>query len=169
MRYIHHNLFIAMLFFCSCISVYADPGYRDQVKQLIEKKEAPEGIVFEIVNRDKYFLNLALPEVAYLSKKLRIRFPGLSIIVVSHGNEMFSLTRENQNKNPEMLEQLQSLSGEGISVHVCGTLAEIRKVDHSEFPSNVEVAVSGPTEIEKYMDLGFVHIKISNKKNNISK
>lgn len=158
------NVFYIILFFCFCVNTYADSSHREQVKQLINKKEAPEGVVFEIVTKEKYFLNLALPEVAYLSKRLQSRFPELSIIVVSHGSEMFALTYANQKKNPELTEQLESLSGKNINVHVCGTLAEMRNVDHSKFPSNIEVAVSGPTEIEKYIDLGFVHIKISTMK-----
>ena len=158
------NIFYIVLFFCFCVNAYADPDYREQIKQLINKKEVPEGVVFEVVTGDKYFLNLALPEVAYLSRQLRSRFPELSIIVVSHGSEMFALTRVNQKKNPELINQLESLSGKNINVHVCGTLAEMRNVDHGDFPSNVEVAVSGPTEIEKYIDLGFIHIKISARK-----
>ena len=160
MRHTISRLFFSILLFCFCASGYADSGYREQVNKLIKQKETPEGVVFEVVNKDKYFLNMALPEVARLSKQLRQRFPGLNIVVVSHGSEMFALTRANQDKNPQLVEQLESLSGEDVSVHVCGTLAEMRNVDHGEFPSNVEVAVSGPTEIEKYIDLGFVHIKI---------
>ena len=159
MRFAYYNFFLAILIFC--FPVNADSGYREQVKQLIAKKDVPEGVVFEVINQDKNFLMQALPEIDELSRRLRLRFPGLDIIVISHGSEMFALTRSNQKKNPVLVEQLESLSGESVNVHVCGTLAEMRNVDHSEFPSNVEVAVSGPTEIEKYIDLGFVHIKIS--------
>ena len=165
MRHPISRLLYSILLFCFCASVNADAEYREQVKKLIKQKEAPEGVVFEVVNKDKHFLNMALPEAAYLSKLLRQRFPELNIIVVSHGSEMFALTRANQKTNPRLVEQLESLSGEDVSVHVCGMLAEMRNVDHDEFPSNVEVAVSGPTEIEKYIDLGFVHIKISTIKN----
>ncbi|MDH5191984.1 MAG: DsrE family protein [Gammaproteobacteria bacterium] len=151
--------YILAVIFLFCTPAYAD--YQEQVKQIIEKTTPPEGVVFEVVSKDKRFLNQAIPEIERLSRQLKSHFPDLEIVVVSHGSEMFALTRSNQKNNPELVEQLESLSGEGVNVHVCGTLAEMRNVDHSEFPSNIEVAVSGPTEIAKYIDLGFVHIKVS--------
>ena len=155
-------IFIFIFVFVTGNAVADDvPAYERAIDSIVSKAEEPEGVVFEIVSAHNNFLLWALPEVQRLSNRLHQKFPGVKIVVVSHGSEMFALTSEGQKKQPALKQQLESLSENEIDVHVCGTLAEMRHVSHESFPENVEVATHGPSEINKYIDLGFVHIKLS--------
>jgi len=138
--------------------------YQSQLESLLSSNETPEGVVFEIIDRDKLFLNWALPEVEKQAKHLRQRFPDLDIVIVSHGQEMFALTRTNQSENPLLKSQLDILKSQDIQVHVCGTYAGWRGLDESAFPDNVDVAAEGPAQINDYIKLGYVHIKVARQK-----
>ena len=136
-------------------------GYELAVDKLLENAQAPIGVVFEVVSRDEHFLEKALPEVSRLTEKIRKRFPGLDIVLVTHGREMFFLTKSNQEKNPQVKRRINSLLADDVTVHVCGTFAAWQGVDPSEFPDSINVAAAGPTQIEDYVSLGYTHIKIS--------
>ena len=138
--------------------------YQSQLESLLSAKEAPEGVVFEIIDRDKLFLNWALPEVEKQAKRLRQRFPDLDIVIVSHGQEMFALTSANQSKNPQLKTQLDLLKSQDIQVHVCGTYAGWRGLDESAFPDNVDVSAEGPAQINDYIKLGYEHIEVARQK-----
>ena len=140
--------------------LHAASGYQEKVQQLIDSGLEPEGVVFEIVSGDKKALNWAFPIVLDLSKQLRSKYPKLDIAVVSHGSEQFALTREQLSLNQTLQDQLATLSDTEVSVHVCGTLAEWRGVEASEFTELVDVAAEGPAQINDYIKLGYVPIRI---------
>ncbi len=132
-----------------------------QVAQLVAASEAPPGVVFEIVSRQKDFLDWALPEARAMSRRLRQRFPELAIAVVSHGREQFALMQARQAQKPQVHSLVQALTGEeNVDVHVCGTFAEMNDVAAEAFPDYVNVAAAGPAQINDYKKLGYVHIKI---------
>lgn len=134
------------------------PDYQKKISAILDSETQPEGVVFEIINRDVLFLNWALPEVEKQSERLRQKFPDLEIVVVSHGREMFSLTRSKQMENPGLKSRLDQLVSQKIPVYVCGTYAERQGVDDSEFPENIRVAAEGPAQINDYINLGYIHV-----------
>ena len=86
------SMFLTCSVFFPAHSMADSPAYLKKIDSIINAGEPPEGVVFEIINRDVLFLNWALPEVEKQSVRLRNKFPDLDIVVVSHGREMFSLT-----------------------------------------------------------------------------
>lgn len=142
------------------LSAIASTDYQNKVTQLINSGFEPEGVVFEIVGK-KGLLDWALPVVVDLSTQLRAKYPRLDIAVVSHGSEQFALTKDQLALNKALQEQLADLQSSEISVHVCGTLAEWRGVEASEFTELVDVAAEGPAQINDYIKLGYVRIRIS--------
>lgn len=131
-----------------------------QVNELIAEKKIPDGVVFELVSRNPKLLETVLPRVQNMVSALKQAYPKLDIAVVSHGREMFALTKENAASSPESHKAVRSLLGGNVKVHVCGAYAEHKKVDQSAFPEYIDVASHGPELIRDYLSLGYTHIKI---------
>jgi intracellular sulfur oxidation DsrE/DsrF family protein len=152
------TLFLSVLFISQ--PTFADNSAQ-KIKQLIASKEAPSGVVFEIVTNKENSLNWALPKVQGYIKQLRKKFPGLEIAVVTHGNEEFALKKNNEKKYKKVHTLTQQLvKDEHIPVHVCGTYASYKGVEEEAFPDYVDVAAEGPATINDYVALGYVKIKI---------
>lgn len=132
-----------------------------ELEEVLQRNEAPAGVVFEIVSGDSEHLRWAIPAVQQYIRQLRQRFPELPIAVVSHGKEQFSLTRDKQKKYSKVHKGIQSLvKDSNVPVHVCGTYADWHNVDESEFPDYVDVAAAGPVQINDYRQLGYLLVKV---------
>lgn len=151
-------LIFSNLFF---ISVSQASDSNQQVEDILSLKEAPSGIVFEIVTGSANSLEWALPEVQNHIKTLRARFPELEIAVVTHGDEQFALKTANNKKYNKVHSLTQQLvQKDHIPLHVCGTYAGWKNVGEEEFPDYVNVAAAGPATINDYIALGYTLIKI---------
>ena len=133
----------------------------EQVEEILSLKEAPAGIVFEIVTGESNSLEWALPETQSYIKELRARFPKLDIAIVTHGNEQFAL-KSNNNKKYKKVHSLtqQLVQSDHVPLHVCGTYAGWKGVNEEDFPDYVNVAAAGPATINDYVALGYTLIKI---------
>jgi intracellular sulfur oxidation DsrE/DsrF family protein len=132
----------------------------EQVDRVLAAAQAPDGVVFEIVSNRADTLRWAIPAVRRYAAKLRKRFPKLPIAVVSHGDEEFALTKANRKRYRGVHKGIQSLRADNIPVAVCGAYAETHKVSPQDFPSYVEVAPTGPSEIRAYREFGYhvIHV-----------
>lgn len=132
-----------------------------QIEDILSQKEAPAGIVFEIVTGAANSLEWALPEVQNYIKKLRARFPKLEVAIVTHGNEQFSLKTNNNKKYKKVHSLTQQLvQKDHVPLHVCGTYASWKNVSEEEFPEYVDVAAAGPATINDYVALGYILVKL---------
>ncbi len=131
------------------------------LEQLLDSPTAPAGVVFEIADRDPQALELALPWVRQAAERLEERFPGLPMALVTHGREMFALQDSNKERNAAVHDQVQSLKRDkGIPVHVCETHAGWKGVAPEAFPSYVDVAASGPSQINDYVALDYQRLVV---------
>ena len=123
---------------------------------ILAEKEAPAGVVIEIVSDEYGLLSELLPVVKQEIKRLRQRFPGLPIAIVSHGTEQFDLTTKNQ-KQESTAHQLtrELVTTEEVDVHVCGTHAGWYGVTPEDFPDYVDVTTAGPVQINDYESMGY--------------
>ena len=107
-----------------------------KIEQILSLKEAPTGIVFEIVT-------------------------ALDISIVTHGDEQFALKTTNNKKFKKVHSLTQQLAKEdNIPLHVCGTYASWKNVEEEEFPDYVDVTAAGPATINDYISLGYILIKL---------
>lgn len=153
----------SFLHFCCFLfaGLYLAPVLADTVEEVLSYKDAPAGVVFEIVSDDEDQLERALPTVKLGIAKLRKRFPGLPIAVVSHGQEQFALTEDNRDAYRQTHKQVQSLvADDKTNFHVCGTFAAMNNVGEDEFPDYVDVAPHGPLQIRSYEEFGYVKILV---------
>ncbi len=125
------------------------------VEALLVRAEAPEGVVFEIVEADESALDVLLPRVRTAIERIRARFPQTEFAVVSHGREEFALQRKYQGEQAEVHQQVQALVAEDVPVYVCETHAGWYGVGAEDFPDYVNVAPTGPGQVELYRELGY--------------
>ena len=137
------------------------PTTTAQVDDLLARAEAPPGVVFEVSTTDSNALRWALPQIQREAARLRGRFPGLPMAVVTHGREQFALQREHRSDNASVHRQVESLVADrDIPVHVCETFAEHNGVGAEQFPDYVDVAPEGPAQIRNYEELGYVRVRV---------
>ncbi len=138
----------------------AQANNQQEIEQLLAQKDAPFGVVFEIVEGNDDALQWAIPAVNKYIKQLRERFPDIGLAVVSHGSEQFGLMKNQQKENTAVHTAVQSLVASDVPVHVCGTHASWRGKTADDFPDYVDVTPAGPTEIRNYEAMGYVLIEI---------
>jgi len=130
------------------------------VEDLLARNEAPQGVIFEIVEDDETALREHLPAVRDAIARLRQRFPRLEFAVVSHGREEFALQSRYRDDEAEIHAQVRALVDDAVPVHVCETHAGWYGVTAEDFPAYVDVAPSGPAQISLYEELGYELIVI---------
>lgn len=128
--------------------------------ELLARPVAPHGVVFEIVDRDPRALDVALPWVKQASQRLKARFPDLPMALVTHGQEMFALQTGERTDNPAVHQLAETLSRDGIPVHVCETYAGWRGVGAENFPAYIDVAPAGPAQIHNYEALDYMRLVV---------
>ncbi|MCG7994834.1 MAG: DsrE family protein [Candidatus Thiodiazotropha taylori] len=143
------SLLLVLLF---SIPVMAD----SEIDRLLQAKEEPAGVVFEILEDDDDALGWALPKIVKLSARLRERYPDLAIAVVTHGREQFALLAdEADGLLAPIHDNARQLQAEEIDLHVCGTHASWDGYTPEDFPDYIDVSPSGPAQIRDYQNLGF--------------
>ena len=130
------------------------------VDNLLAQSTTPDGVVFEIVESDMSALEYLLPRVREAITKIRKKFPDTDFAVVSHGREEFALQTRYQTEQSEIHNAVLSLVAEDVPVYVCETHAGWYGVSADDFPDYVEVAPSGPGQINLYLELGYQLIVI---------
>jgi len=147
------RVFIAAvsILLCSLGTVLAN----EDVEALLVRTEPPHGVVFEIVEADETALEELLPLVRDAIKQIRSKFPETEFAVVSHGREEFALQTRYQSENSEIHQQVQSLVAADVPVHVCETHAGWYGVTAEDFPDYVDVAPTGPGQVQLYQELGY--------------
>lgn len=128
---------------------------QSEIDRLLKLAKAPAGVVFEIVSGQDDALAWALPQVQQQAGRLRARFPGLPIAVVSHGREQFALTEANRDRYAVVHSRVRQIREQDIDVQVCGTHASWRNLNAEDFPDYVGVVSTAPSAIAKYREFGY--------------
>lgn len=146
---------LSLLFLLS-YTVSANSDSRQTIDNILATKEAPAGVVFEVVSGDESYLQTALEDFETYQEALRTQFPDIELAIVSHGSEQFSLTTANQSAYQETHALVQRIVDNNVPVSVCGGHAKWRDMAAEDFPDYVEVPASGPAAIKDYQALGYV-------------
>jgi intracellular sulfur oxidation DsrE/DsrF family protein len=137
------------------------PVIADEIDDILAAGTAPPGVVFEVVSGDSDALRDVLPAIQNNIQRLRKHFPGLDIAIVSHGEEQFALIANNRKNDPKLHSIAETLvDDQEVSLHVCGTYAQWNGVSAEEFPEFVNVAATGPAQINDYRALGYILITL---------
>lgn len=151
MSRIFRILLVAVMVCGTTVSVAA----KNEIGRILALPTAPAGVVFEIASGQESGLAWALPEIKHQSARLRARFPGLSITVVSHGKEQFALSQDNKQRFRAVHDAVRQIRQDDIEVQVCGTHAGWRNLDREDFPDYVGVVAAAPVTIDNYRQIGY--------------
>lgn len=161
-RYSGFQLPVHSLILCIvvCLVSLGPALANSDVDELLAQSAAPDGVVFEIVESDSSALEYLLPRVREAITRIRKKYPDTDFAVVSHGREEFALQTRYQAEQSEIHNQVLSLVAEDVPVYVCETHAGWYGVSADDFPDYVEVAPTGPGQINLYLELGYQLIVI---------
>lgn len=160
-------LFLMLLLFTPVAAVASDHSTEipdelpelEQINAIINADEAPPGVVFVIYEYDESALTWIMPRLVYYTTLIHQRFADLPVAVVSHGDEMLSLTKESAEIYPEVHFDLETLVKElDVVFHVCGSFATLNDVAESDFPDVIDVVPFAPAQVSDYKSLDYVVI-----------
>ena len=155
------SLLICLLFWGVVHSSTAEMLPEQEEIEAIVLGEAPEGVLFTVMEQDEEALQWVLPRILHYTRQLREEWPELPVAVVSHGEEMLGLLTEFRSLYPDVHDNLwQLMNRYNVAFHVCGSFAAFSDVEASEFPDYVDVVPFGPAQIADYRQLGYEVVSI---------
>lgn len=126
-----------------------------EVRDMVRMKR-PDGVAFLVMDHDIEAYSWVLPRLEHYLRIIRDKWPDMPIAVISHGDEIFSLLWDKEEKYKEFHDKIRTLVMEdGIAFQVCGAFAALSGVDASEFADFVDVVPSAPTQISDYRFMGY--------------
>ena len=133
----------------------------EEVEKIINNKGTIEGVVFTIYESDESSLEEIMPRLLYYVSIIRQKHKIIPIAVVSHGDEILSLTTENKELYPIVHTDLIKLvKSYDVDFHICGSFARLNDLDSADFPDYIDVVPFGPTQISDYLALDFHRIDL---------
>lgn len=122
---------------------------QQDVDKLLAATEAPVGVVFEVVTGSGDNLDAILTQIHDWTKSLKKRFESLPVVVISHGQEQFSLTSDVLAKNTALQQALTTIRSDDVPVMVCGNHASLRGVDTASYPQEIDVVKTAPATVRE--------------------
>ncbi|MDH5231593.1 MAG: hypothetical protein OEY38_16145 [Gammaproteobacteria bacterium] len=150
--------FISIFFLMPLIG---DAQPTDPIDTILKMAKQPKGVLFEISEHKQSDIMWAVDTINNGSKRLRKRFPNLKIVVISHGEEMFALTKTRKKQFPKVHSLMQLMDEQNISLQVCATQAGWQHKTQSDFPDFIQLVESAPEQIQFYEDLGYILIEVT--------
>ena len=152
-----------VLLFCCLlmpINIIAAEFHHEKVDQLISADDEPGGVVFELMSWEDNSWDWAVPMLEQFIEQLQGRFTNLDVALISHGAEMFDLSRKADKGSLPMFQRLAVLQQQGLEVHVDAAYAKYKRLGVNDFLEFVDVPDSSDAQLENYQQLGFVTIRL---------
>lgn len=156
------TLIFVLFYSFQCFAQPSADKYPEQSEiDAIYAAEQPEGVLFLVMEQDDEALYWVLPRVTHYTQQLHEKWSDLAIVVLSHGDEMLSLTSDLKGLHLELHQSIKRLIEEyNVLFQVCGTYAFFSDIDVSEFPDYIDVVPFAPAEIESYRQMDFKMINL---------
>lgn len=133
----------------------------DEIMAIIHADSPPEGVVFTVYEYEEDALEWVIPRLSYYIDLLRGHFRELPIAVVSHGDEIFSLTLEQRSIYKGLHAEIQKLvNRQSIEFHICGSYAAYNGLTEQDFPDYIDVVPFGPSQIKDYERVGYRMVEL---------
>ena len=130
------------------------------VDQLLASDTPPPGVVFDVDEWDLDALHWAIPQIRDYVDRLRARFPGIEMVVVSHGDEEFALIKSAKKDHASVHRQVKALVADQVSVQVCAGHAIMNGYSENSFVDFVEPVPEGVGALAKFQLRGFVYVPV---------
>ena len=130
------------------------------LEQLLASGQQPEGVVFEIMAWQDHSWNWAAPMLQEYVERLRENYPGIDLALISHGAELFDLSRRAGLQNSPAIRRLARLGADGVEIYVDGEYARWKRLEQRDFLEFVEVVDSASAQLAAFIELGYEPIKL---------
>jgi intracellular sulfur oxidation DsrE/DsrF family protein len=133
--------------------------FADTIAAFLSEKEEPFGLVIEIIEDNSDDWEWITPKLKNTIDQARKKYPDLQVAVVSHGKEEMALVKGDDNRQTK--QKIRSLvQDDNVNFHVCATHASWYQYKPEDFVEFVNVATSGPAQLQIYTDMGFFLIQL---------
>lgn len=130
----------------------------DEIEWLI--KNPQPGVIFTIREYNEEALSWVSKRLNYYVYLLRESQPKQRIVILAHGDEVGSLSLESSDKYDKLHNLVQQWEKQNITVHVCGSMANMLGLTIEDFPNYIDVVPFGPSQVKDYVELGYTHIEL---------
>ena len=114
--------------------------------------------MFSVTLHKREEIDSLLTRADNLSKTMRLNGNKSAIALILHGPEIKLFTRQNYEKNRDIIDKAARLDGENvIQVKVCKTKMKELGVKDDDLPSFMEIIPYAPDEEKKLLDQGYVY------------
>ena len=158
------GLFLILVLPCAAKETSAEEFPEQSEIDKIRTDHKPEGILFLVMEQDQEAFQWVLPRVIHYTRQLREKWSDLTIVMLSHGEEMFALRTEYRPLYEKLHQDVLTLVSEyDVLFQVCGSYASFSNVVPSEFPDYIDVVPFAPAEIENYrlMEFKIVNLELT--------
>lgn len=133
----------------------------EEINNILHSNTKIEGIVFVIYEYDESALTTIMPRLLYYVSIIKKKYKNMPVAIVSHGDEMLSLTIDNIVFYLDVHKDLKKLVNNfDVDFHVCGSFARLNDLDDIDFPPYVDMVPFGPEQINDYEALDFKRIDL---------
>lgn len=133
----------------------------DDILYIIRQDEAPRGVVLHTREYDESAYYWVAPRLEYYVSLIREKYPEIPLVIISHGDEIRSLTISSRPTNQEVHRIIRRLVEEYlVDFQICGAFATMNNLEHTAFPPYVNVVPSAPSALADYRDQGYELISI---------
>lgn len=132
----------------------------DEVDMLLSQVEMPAGVVFHTMEQGERALQTLLPRIIFYTRKIRSKYPALDIAVVSHGDEIFALKKDDTYYSSLQQALKEFISKYQINYHLCGAFLRMNNLEESDFAEYFDIVPFGPSQIRDYRDVGYQAIGV---------
>jgi len=177
---VHHPVktFLLIAISIQVLPAFAAPALADQgatgaqlpmprtlPRDLVEKdgKSPPLPIkkgkfMFSVTLHKREEIDSLLTRADSLSKTMRVNGNKSAIALILHGPEIKLFTRQNYEKNRDIVDKAARLDGENvIQVKVCKTKMKELGIKDNDLPKFMEIIPYAPDEEKKLLDQGYVY------------
>ena len=142
------------------IALPVQAGKPETVEEVLQLEKAPIGVVFRMDEWDHDALQWAVPVIQKDVKRLRQRFPGIRLVMVSHGEEEFALMKRASDVYPNVHKGVKQLVTGDVKVYVCAGHALMNGQSETGFVEFVEPVPAGADKVAQYMRQGYIYIRV---------
>ncbi|MEJ2309839.1 MAG: hypothetical protein P8Z78_11045 [Gammaproteobacteria bacterium] len=133
----------------------------EDILYIIRNDEAPSGVVLHTREYDEAAFYWVAPRLEYYVLLIRKKYPAIPLVILSHGDEIRSLTTTMTSKYPDVHDIIRRLvEKQNVDFQICGAYAAMNNLDESAYPGYVNVIPSAPSALSEYRTLGYEIISI---------
>lgn len=127
------------------------------IAQLLASEHQPAGVVFEVMENDAAAFKALTPAFKNLHAQLAEQIPDMPVLLVTHGNELFSFLNTENNASQNFLAFAQQ---EEITVTGCRFYTELRGQDVQALSEQIALADSATDYLDEKQAAGFLVIRL---------